>query len=61
MASIDISVFDCDHHYYEARVAFTRHVAKPTWNPIATPGAMHEYFRGNPHDPTRELNELRPA
>ena len=37
-------------------------VANPTFNPIAKPGAMHEYFRGNPHgkSPLEFLREREP-
>lgn len=68
--------FDCDHHYYEAEDAFTRHIEpsmakramqwaeidgrkrllvggrvnrfipNPTFNPIARPGCLDDYFRG---------------
>ena len=34
----------------------------PTWNPIAKPGAMYEYFRGNPHgrNPLEMLRDREP-
>jgi predicted TIM-barrel fold metal-dependent hydrolase len=37
-------------------------VTNPTFNPIAKPGAMHEYFRGNPHgkSPIEFLREREP-
>jgi predicted TIM-barrel fold metal-dependent hydrolase len=35
------------HHVVGGRIA--RAVKNPTWNPIAKPGAMYEYFRGNPN------------
>jgi predicted TIM-barrel fold metal-dependent hydrolase len=37
-------------------------VVNPTFNPIAKPGAMHEYFRGNPHgkSPLEFLREREP-
>ncbi len=37
-------------------------VTNPTFNPIAKPGAMHEYFRGNPHgkSPIEFLRERVP-
>jgi predicted TIM-barrel fold metal-dependent hydrolase len=35
------------YHVVGGRVS--RAVANPTFDPIAKPGAMHEYFRGNPH------------
>lgn len=68
--------FDCDHHYYEAEDAFTRHmdpklkkrglqwaevngrkrllvggrinrfIPNPTFDPIARPGSLDDYFRG---------------
>lgn len=68
--------FDCDHHYYEAEDAFTRHIEpsmakramqwaeingrrrllvggrvnrfipNPTFDPIARPGCLDDYFRG---------------
>ena len=68
--------FDCDHHYYEAEDAFTRHIEpsmakramqwaeidgrkrllvggrvnrfipNPTFNPIARPGCLDDYFKG---------------
>jgi predicted TIM-barrel fold metal-dependent hydrolase len=37
-------------------------VTNPTFDPIAKPGAMHEYFRGNPHgkSPIEFLREREP-
>jgi hypothetical protein len=37
-------------------------VVNPTWNPIARPGALHEYFRGNPRGltPLELLREREP-
>ena len=35
------------HHVVGGRIAHA--VKNPTWNPIAKPGAMYEYFRGNPN------------
>jgi hypothetical protein len=37
-------------------------VVNPTWNPIAKPGAIHEYFRGNPRglSPVEMLREREP-
>ena len=37
-------------------------VVNPTWNPIAKPGAMYEYFRGNPNDrnPIEMLRDREP-
>ena len=76
MASLDFKGFDCDHHYYEAEDAFTRHIdpllaqramqwvsvngkkrlmvggkinrfiPNPTFDPIAEPGCLDNYFRG---------------
>jgi len=34
------------HHLVGGRLAHA--VRNPTWDPIALPGAMYEYFRGNP-------------
>ena len=34
------------HHIVGGQISTA--VANPTWNPIAKPGALHEYFRGNP-------------
>ena len=44
----------------------SRAVTNPTFNPIAPPGAMHDYFRGNPEgrNPLEFLSvreEIRPA
>jgi predicted TIM-barrel fold metal-dependent hydrolase len=40
----------------------SRAVANPTFDPIARPGAMHEYFRGNPHgkNPIEFLRDREP-
>jgi len=48
------------YHVVGGRVS--RAVANPTWNPIAKPGAMYEYFRGNPHgrSPLDMLREREP-
>ena len=35
------------HHVVGGKVAHA--VVNPTWDPIAMPGALHEYFRGNPN------------
>ena len=37
-------------------------VANPTWNPIAKPGALHSYFRGNPDgkNPLELLKDREP-
>jgi predicted TIM-barrel fold metal-dependent hydrolase len=90
--TLGFAPFDCDHHYYEAHDAFTRHVprpmrrrcvewaeiggrryhvlggrvshavANPTWNPIAKPGALYGYFRGNPQglSPVELLKDREP-
>src|SRR5258706_4309685 len=34
--------------YHVVGGVVSRAVTNPTFNPIAKPGAMHEYFRGNP-------------
>ena len=34
------------HHLVGGKLS--RAVVNPTWNPIAKPGALHRYFRGNP-------------
>jgi predicted TIM-barrel fold metal-dependent hydrolase len=48
------------HHLVGGKLA--RAVANPTWNPIAKPGAMYEYFRGNPHgrNPLEMLRDREP-
>lgn len=76
MADLPFAAFDCDHHYYEATDAFTRHIdpamarramqwaevngkqrllvggainrfiPNPTFDPIARPGCLDDYFRG---------------
>ncbi len=48
------------HHVVGGKVA--RAVVNPTWNPIAKPGAMYEYFRGNPNqrNPLEMLREREP-
>ena len=37
-------------------------VSNPTWDPIAKPGALHEYFRGNPtgRSPLEMLKDREP-
>jgi len=35
--------------YHVVGGKLSRAVVNPTWNPIAKPGAMYEYFRGNPN------------
>ena len=44
------------HHLVGGRLA--RAVTNPTWNPIAKPGALRDYFRGNP-DGRRPAELLR--
>ncbi len=48
------------HHIVGGRLAHA--VANPTWNPIAKPGAISDYLRGNPNriDPTTLLKEREP-
>ena len=48
------------YHVVGGRVS--RAVANPTFNPIAKAGAMHEYFRGNPHgkSPLEFLRDREP-
>jgi predicted TIM-barrel fold metal-dependent hydrolase len=48
------------YHVIGGRVSHA--VVNPTFNPIAKPGAMHEYFRGNPHgkSPIEFLREREP-
>ena len=48
------------HHVVGGRVAHA--VKNPTWNPIAKPGAMYEYFRGNPNqrNPLEMLRSREP-
>ncbi|RMH75578.1 MAG: amidohydrolase [Actinomyces sp.] len=40
----------------------SRAVANPTWDPIAKPGALHKYFRGNPEgkSPLEYLRDREP-
>ncbi len=52
------------YHVLGGRVS--RAVTNPTFDPVALPGAMHDYFRGNPDgkDPLSFLSEresMRPA
>ncbi len=89
----DFPFFDCDHHYYEATDAFTRHldprlaqrcfqwveaggrqrllvgekvnrfIPNPTFDPVAKPGCLEKFFRGeNPdgHDIRTAFGELEP-
>ncbi len=48
------------YHVVGGRVSHA--VTNPTWNPIAKPGALHEYFRGNPNNrsPLEMLAEREP-
>ena len=48
------------YHVIAGRVSHA--VTNPTFNPIAKPGAMHEYFRGNPNgkSPIEFLREREP-
>ena len=48
------------HHVVGGKV--THAVVNPTWNPIAKPGAMYEYFRGNPNgrNPLEMLRDREP-
>ena len=48
------------YHLVGGRLA--RAVSNPTWNPIARPGALYEYFRGNPHghSPLEMLRQREP-
>jgi hypothetical protein len=48
------------YHVIAGRVPHA--VTNPTFNPIAKPGAMHEYFRGNPNgkSPIEFLREREP-
>jgi predicted TIM-barrel fold metal-dependent hydrolase len=48
--------------YHVVGGVVSRAVANPTFNPIAKAGALHEYFRGNPHgkSPIEFLREREP-
>jgi hypothetical protein len=48
--------------YHVVGGKLSRAVVNPTWNPIAKPGAMYEYFRGNPHgrNPLEMLRDREP-
>ena len=48
------------HHIVGGKVAHA--VANPTWNPIAKPGAISDFLRGNPNlrDPKTLLAEREP-
>ena len=87
MPDLGFTVFDADHHYYEAEDAFTRHVdprmhgrcmqwaevngrkrllvggrvnrfiPNPTFDPVAKPGSLDEFFRGRNED-NKDMREL---
>ena len=48
------------HHIVGGKLSSA--VANPTWDPIAKPGALHEYFRGNPtgKSPLEMLKDREP-
>ncbi len=48
------------HHLVGGKISTA--VSNPTWNPIAKPGALHEYFRGNPsgRSPLEMLKDREP-
>ena len=48
------------HHLVGGKLA--RAVANPTWNPIAKPGALRDYFKGNPdgRSPAEMLRDREP-
>ena len=48
------------HHLVGGRLA--RAVANPTWDPIAKPGALRDYFKGNPdgRNPAEMLRDREP-
>ncbi len=48
------------HHVVGGRVSHA--VKNPTWDPIAKPGALHDFFRGNPdgRSPLEMLSEREP-
>lgn len=86
LIDLGFTPFDCDHHYYEAEDAFTRHmdpklakrglqwaevngkrrllvggrinrfIPNPTFDPIARPGSLDAYFRGQ-----AATNDIRAA
>jgi predicted TIM-barrel fold metal-dependent hydrolase len=52
--------------YHVVGGVVSKAVTNPTFNPIAKPGALHDYFRGNPEqksplDFLREREPIRPA
>ena len=48
--------------YHVVGGKLSKAVVNPTWNPIAKPGALHKYFRGNPEgkNPHEYLKEREP-
>jgi len=48
------------HHVVAGKLSHA--VTNPTWNPIAKPGALHDYFRGNPtgRSPIEMLKDREP-
>ena len=48
------------HHLVGGKLS--RAVANPTWNPIAKPGALRDYFKGNPdgRNPLEMLRDREP-
>ena len=53
-------------HYHVIGGRVNHAVTNPTFDPVAIPGALHDYFRGNPDDGTRgsscaRRESIRPA
>ena len=48
--------------YHVVGGKLSKAVTSPTWNPIAKPGALHKYFRGNPEgkNPMEYLQDREP-
>ena len=48
--------------YHVVGGKLSKAVTNPTWNPIAKPGALHKYFRGNPEgkNPMEYLQDREP-
>ena len=48
--------------YHVVGGKLSKAVTNPTWNPIAKPGALHKYFRGNPEgkNPMEYLQDCEP-
>ena len=48
--------------YHVVGGKLSKAVTNPTWNPIAKPGALHKYFRGNPEgkNPMEYLKDREP-